>query len=104
MVGGHEPIFDCDFVRVHAAITDGVDRATFHFSAAVLVEHKTVRIAERLGHDEQTQTTVRFGAVRVGACQQHEHVGASTERAPSFDTIDDVAVDTVALRCDCRGF
>ena len=37
---------------MHAAITNRVDWATFHAAAGWLIENETVRIAERLGHDQ----------------------------------------------------
>ena len=48
-------------------------------------------LAAGLGHDEQAETLVGLAAVRIGARQQHQHVGASGERAPRLHAVDDVA-------------
>ena len=38
----HEPVVERDFVGVHAAVTDGVDRATFDVTAPSVVERERV--------------------------------------------------------------
>ena len=96
VLGRHPPVVERDLVAVHAAIADGVDRTPLHLpDAAVgdrrLGELEAVTVAARLGDDEQAQPAVGLGAVRIGAGEQHQHVGAGAERAPRLDAVDDVA-------------
>ena len=60
MIGWYEPVLDRDLVRVHTAISDGVDGAALHLPSAILLEHESVRLAERFGNDEETQSPMRF--------------------------------------------
>jgi len=48
--------------------------------------------AALLGDDEQRQAAVSLGAIGVGACQQHQHVGPGRERAPRLDAVDAPAI------------
>ena len=54
-----------------------------------LQEDEARPLAPRLGDDEHRQAPVTLGAVRVGAGQQHQHVGTGCERAPGLDPVDD---------------
>ena len=57
----------------------------------VLGEHEAVAVAAGLLHHEHGQAPMRQGAVRVGAGQQHEHVGPGGKGAPGLDAVDQPA-------------
>ena len=98
MIGiGNEPVVERDFVGVHAAVTDGVDCSTFHFSAtrcatinaSVLHERETVAFATGLRHHKHCECFVGERLVGVGPGQEHERIGARTKGAPGLDAIDE---------------
>jgi hypothetical protein len=81
----HVPVVERDLVAVHPAVTDGVDRASFHRAALGLSQLEAVALATILGHDEQRQPAVALRTIRVSAGEQHQHVGAGRERAPRLN-------------------
>ena len=90
---------------MHAAITDGVDWATFYFATTWLIKHETVCVAKRFWHDQHAEASVGLGAICVCSGEEHQHVGASSKCAPCFDTVDDVSDFTFFVRCfDGRDF
>ena len=103
VVVGHEPVVEGQFVGVHAAIADRVDRATLEATLAVartdvraLDEDEAVALGPGLLDEEERQSAVRRAAVGVGAREQHQDVGARRERAPGLRAVDQPAA--VGLR------
>ena len=102
----HPPVLEGHLVAVHAAVADRVDRAPFHpadtVTDGVLAELEAVPVGARLGDDEEAQPSVCFGAVGIGAGEQHQHVGPRGERAPGLHPVDDVARRAVDAIGWCR--
>ena len=97
---GHEPVLEGQLVGVHAPVAQCVDGATLQPSGpgaggrsrlVVLGEHEAVPVAAWLLDDEHRDAAVGQGAVRVGAGQQHQHVGPGGEGAPRLDAVDEPA-------------
>jgi hypothetical protein len=94
---------------VHPAVADGVDRPAFHLAARpvgarVLRELEAMALTARLGDDEHAEPAVRLAAIRIGARQQHQHVGPCAERAPCLHAVDHIArlVARPGGRCRCH--
>ena len=73
---------------MHAAVTDGVDRAAFHLPAASVVERERVALGLRLLDDQHREPTVTLRTVGIGAREQHQHVGAPGKRRPRLHAVD----------------
>src|SRR4029079_8517643 len=95
-------------VAVHAAVANGVDRATLHLSdgavgGCVLRELESVAVTARFRDDEQAQSAVHLGSFRIGTRKQHQHIAARSERAPGLHTVDDIAGSVVGAERWDRG-
>ena len=94
---GYEPILERELVGMHAPVTERVDGPALEpprgevggpVGPPVLGEDEPLAVTAGLLHHEHGEAAVGQRAVRVGAGQQHEHVGPGGEGAPGLDPVD----------------